>query len=254
MDVYSYVQDLEIPNGSTTRSNCPECKGYNTFTATNNSGMLVWNCYKVSCPVGGASRIHLTAEDIKKGLSPKKIEPIIDWIKPDYLVSGDNNISVKDWTLQWGIEDVHILYDLKEHRAVFPLYNNGLMIDAVGRSLGNRLPKWKRYGNSGMPYITGIGNIAVVVEDCLSACIVSTNPEYLGVAILGTSLTEQTKNYLSQFDKVIIALDPDALPKVLGIVSELKPFVAEVKALRLFDDLKYKNPEDLKKLEEIKWN
>tara|TARA_A100001201_G_C4003449_1_gene175258 strand:- start:263 stop:649 length:387 start_codon:yes stop_codon:yes gene_type:complete len=128
------------------------------------------------------------------------------------------------------------------------------MIDAVGRSLANRLPKWKRYGNSGMPYVTGVGRIAVVVEDCLSACIVAENNIYLGVALLGTSLTEQSKNYLSQFDKVVVALDPDALPKVLGIVSELKPYVDEVKAVRLTDDLKYRNSEDLKTLGELKWN
>ena len=253
MDVYSYVQDLELVNGATVRSNCPVCNGYNTFTATNNSGMLVWNCYKVSCSIHGASRIHLTAEDIKKGLTPKSIEPVIDWIKPNYIVVADNNVAVEDWMLQWGIGS-HVLYDLKENRAVFPLYNNGLMIDAVGRSLDRRLPKWKRYGNSGMPYTTGTGSIAVVVEDCLSACTVGNNPNYLGVAILGTSLTDQTKHYLAQFTKVVVALDPDALPKILSIVSELKPFVEEVKALRLSDDLKYRNPEDLKNLEELKWN
>ena len=253
MDVYSYVQDLEISNGSTERLNCPVCKGYNTFTATNNNGMLVWNCYKVSCSIHGASRIHLTAEDIKKGLTSGKIEPVIDWIKPDYIVSGDTNVSLQDWIMQWEL-DAHILYDIREHRAVFPIYNNGLMIDAVGRSLANRLPKWKRYGNSGMPYVTGVGRIAVVVEDCLSACIVAENNIYLGVALLGTSLTEQSKNYLSQFDKVVVALDPDALPKVLGIVSELKPYVDEVKAVRLTDDLKYRNSEDLKTLGELKWN
>ena len=253
MDVYSYVQDLEISNGSTERLNCPVCKGYNTFTATNNNGMLVWNCYKVSCSIHGASRIHLTAEDIKKGLTSGKIEPVIDWIKPDYIVSGDTNVSLQDWIMQWEL-NAHILYDIREHRAVFPIYNNGLMIDAVGRSLANRLPKWKRYGNSGMPYVTGVGRIAVVVEDCLSACIVAENNIYLGVALLGTSLTEQSKNYLSQFDKVVVALDPDALPKVLGIVSELKPYVDEVKAVRLTDDLKYRNSEDLKTLGELKWN
>jgi len=105
-----------------------------------------------------------------------------------------------------------------------------------------------------MPYITGVGSIIVVVEDCLSASIIARNKNYLAVALLGTTLTEQTKNYLAQFNKVVIALDPDALPKVLGIVSELKPYVEEVKALRLSDDLKYKNPEDVKKLKELTWN
>ena len=38
----------DVPNGTTKRTNCPNCGGRNTFTVTNNLGSLVWKCYKAS--------------------------------------------------------------------------------------------------------------------------------------------------------------------------------------------------------------
>ena len=70
----------------------------------------------------------------------------------------------------------------------------------------------------------------------------------LGVAVLGTSLSEAHKQYLSRFTTVIIALDPDALPKTLQFAKELRGYVNHVKVLRLTDDLKYRNPTDIDNL------
>ena len=74
------------------------------------------------------------------------------------------------------------------------------------------------------------GKTAVVVEDCVSAAIVgatsrngcSDSDGFVGVAVLGTSLSEGHRQYLSQFSTAIIALDPDALPKTLQIAKELR--------------------------------
>ena len=125
------------------------------------------------------------------------------------------------------------------------------MVDGTGRSLsGHRLPKWKRYGKSGLPYAVGCGKVAVVVEDCVSAAVVG-GKSFVGVALLGTSLQEAHKGYLSQFSTAIIALDPDALPKTLEMAKELRGHVNDVRVLRLTDDLKYRNPEDMEKLNGI---
>mgnify|MGYP003627424346 CR=1 FL=1 len=51
-----------------------------------------------------------------------------------------------------------------------------------------------------------------------------------------------------------MALDPDALPKTLGLAKELHNVADTVKVLKLKDDLKYRNIEDLKKLENVLWN
>tara|TARA_R110000796_G_scaffold4443_4_gene17267 strand:- start:796 stop:1194 length:399 start_codon:yes stop_codon:yes gene_type:complete len=126
--------------------------------------------------------------------------------------------------------------------------NGHVMVDATGRSLGKRIPKWKRYGKSILPYASGHGKTAVVVEDCISAAIVGDSDVYVGVAVLGTSLSLGHKQYLSQFSTAIVALDPDALPKTLQFAKELRGYVDTVKVLRLEDDLKYRLPSDMANL------
>jgi len=133
---------------------------------------------------------------------------------------------------------------------VFPIQHDGIIVDAIGRSLKNKLPKWKRYGNSGLPYVRGHGKIAVVVEDCVSAVVVGSGV-YVGVAVLGTSLSDIHKRYLSQFSSAVVALDPDALPKAMEFFKDLKSTVNDVRVLRLTDDLKYKHPNDIEKLTAI---
>ena len=127
---------------------------------------------------------------------------------------------------------------------MFPIHQNGKTVDAIGRSLGKRLPKWRKYGSSGLPFTFGCGSVAVVVEDCLSALCIGSEV-YVGVAVLGTTLTDIHKRYLSQFSTTIIALDPDALPKTMQFAKELRGHVNTVKVLRLTDDLKYRKEEDL---------
>jgi len=83
----------------------------------------------------------------------------------------------------------------------------------------------------------------------VSAAVVGSDV-YVGVAVLGTSLSESHKRYLSQFSTAIIALDPDALPKTLQFAKELSNYVDNVRAMRLMDDLKYRNPTDLENLDQ----
>jgi hypothetical protein len=98
--------------------------------------------------------------------------------------------------------------------------------------------------------VHGCGKVAVVVEDCVSAAVVGSDV-FVGVAVLGTSLQESHKRYLSQFSTAVIALDPDALPKTLAMAKELRGHVDKVHVLRLHDDLKYRNPHDLQRLASI---
>ena len=140
-----------------------------------------------------------------------------------------------------------VQYDVKEHRVVFPIKDNGRIVDATGRSSWIRLPKWKRYGSSDLPFSFGCGSIAIVVEDCISAGVIGSDV-YVGVAVLGTSLLDSHKTFLSQFSTAIIALDPDALPKSFAFAKELRSHVKDVKILKLKDDLKYRKQEDIDNL------
>jgi len=251
-NIYNIVSDMNIPNGHTKRMNCPECKGINTFTVTNNMGSLVWNCYKVSCRVSGGTRVHLTVDDIRSGFGgAEEFAKQVDFKLPEYIVPP--TFDVTEWAMElYGLDaqELGLLYDVKEHRVVFPVIHDGIIVDATGRSLGKRLPKWKRYGTNGLPYTFGCGKVAVVVEDCVSAAVVG-NDVWCGVAVLGTSLSEPHKRYLSQFSTAVIALDPDALPKTLSMAKELRGYVDSVRVLRLVDDLKYRNPTDFENLTHI---
>jgi len=181
----------------------------------------------------------LSANDIKvhTQVTEKNSEP---FVMPEYIVPYDKEN-------YYDIPSDRLMYDVKEHRVVFPVIHEGRVVDANGRSLGKRIPKWKRYGKSDLPFVAGHGKVAVVVEDCVSASVLDSEV-YVGVAVLGTSLSESHKKYLSRFSTAIIALDPDALPKTMAFAKELRAYVNDVKVLRLEDDLKYKKRNDIENL------
>jgi len=260
MNIIEIINDLQLSVGDSKRMACPVCHTKNTFTITNTMGKIVWNCYKASCPVSGGTNVALSVSDVRKALGymePEADKPI-PFVKPDYIVNGGTECW--KYLKQYGLSpiDVIVLYDVKDHRIVFPVLDErGVMVDGSGRSLGKRIPKWKRYGNSDLPYHHGCGNVAVVVEDSVSAAVVgatvnnelkldaSDDDVYVGVAVLGTSLSEGHKRYLSQFSTIIVALDPDALPKSLKFAKELRTYCPDVRVLKLTDDLKYNNPVDI---------
>jgi len=131
---------------------------------------------------------------------------------------------------------------------VFPVVKNHQLYDATGRTLNKIVtPKWKRYGASGLPFVVGEGSVAVVVEDAISASVCASEG-YVGVALLGTNLMESHALALLKYDKVIVALDPDASMKSLAHVKELRRHIRKAVALKLDDDIKYRLDVDLNKL------
>ena len=242
--------DYDVANGETKRMNCHVCKGDRKFSITNDMINLVWNCYKVSCTVSGGTRVPMTISDVQKRLNHASDTTEDKFELPAYVVPHRNKRAVVKWCAEWGIhEDEHgLMYDVKEDRVVFPVVHDGKLVDATGRTLSKRIPKWKRYGKSGLPYTSGCGKVAVVVEDCVSAAIVGYG-SFVGVALLGTSLQDSHKRYLAQFSTAVIALDPDALVKSIQMVKELRGYVENVRLLKLEDDIKYRNPTDMEKLD-----
>ena len=164
MNIKEHINDLSLSNGETKRINCPSCGGFKTFTVTNNMGSLVWNCYKASCKVSGGTRVHLTSEDIRKSLGRVAEEThAVSFDKPVWIVK--DNDKIRSFCDQWELDadELGLLYDVKESRVVFPVMHGGAMVDATGRSLTHRLPKWKRYGKSSLPYAWGHGTNAVEI-------------------------------------------------------------------------------------------
>ena len=258
MNILTFIEDLTLNESENVRVNCPSCGGRRTLTAIKMDGIVIFNCYRVSCKIKGAIKSGYTRQDLEfilKKRSPTDLENKLDtFMYPEYVSHDVNNPLMDDFITAWGLEDVSLSYDVKDKRAVFPIRSDsGALIDAVGRSLTNHHPKWLRYGSDADYYTTRIGSdIVVVVEDVISAEVVSKMCKVEGMALLGTNLSEETKRKLKEYNKILIALDPDAIKKTIRYTKELKLEHSHVYAVSLKDDLKYKVNEDLTKINQLK--
>ena len=264
MDIDTILRDVDVDVGMTKRMDCYFCGGKNTFTITNSMGSILFNCYKASCSVSGNRRVNLTVDQIRNIKQPTVDEK---FVLPEYIVpiKADRFTNPVGGGLSWKekIWRDHCLHDVKEDRAVFLIKDSdkGVVVDAIGASVDKRLPKWKRYGSSRHPFVSWNGkggdggdNSCVLVEDCYSACTASKHG-ITGVALLGTNLLQEHKKFLcTNFDTVVVALDPDALQKTLQIRKELQSWVRTAKVLRLTDDIKYEEDIDINNLKEMIWN
>ena len=250
-NIYNIVSDMDVAVGTTVRTECPSC-GQRTFTVTNEMGTLKWNCFRASCTVRGSTQVSMSIDDIKTVLlGHESDDKPVPFALPEYIVTPP--WVVLEWASElYGLDaqELGLMYDVKDSRVVFPIRHDGQIVDATGRALDKSPIKWKRYGKSSLPYVHGCGKTAVVVEDCVSAAVVGGD-DYVGVAVLGTSLLDEHKRYLTQFSTAIIALDPDALMKSIEFARELQSYVDDVRVVKLTDDLKYRNPEDFDKLTNV---
>ena len=250
-NIYNIVSDMDVAVGTTVRTECPSC-GQRTFTVTNEMGTLKWNCFRASCTVKGSTQVSMSIDDIKTVLlGHESDDKPVPFALPEYIVTPP--WVVLEWASElYGLDaqELGLMYDVKDSRVVFPIRHDGQIVDATGRALDKSPIKWKRYGKSSLPYVHGCGKTAGVVEDCVSAAVVGGD-DYVGVAVLGTSLLDEHKRYLTQFSTAIIALDPDALMKSIEFARELQSYVDDVRVVKLTDDLKYRNPEDFDKLTNV---
>ena len=250
-----FLEELDLEEGKTLTMDCPVCKGKKKFTATRVDNVILYNCFRNSCTVKGKRQINRTVESIRKKMNGHSIvEKVIEFEIPEYFSS--DLIDCDDFITKWDLSNIKLFHDVKNDRVVFPIKSKGRIIDAVGRSLNPKsLPKWYKYGNNLSYYAYGLDitnkSTAVVVEDAISAIAVANYFPVIGFALLGTSLNQQQMLSLSNFSRVVIALDPDASSKSLEHGRELSNYVEEVKVLKLVDDLKYKNLDDFIKLKEL---
>ena len=251
--VSDYIKSLDLAMEETKRCNCPVCHGKNTFTVTRSYTGTLYNCYKNSCKIRGSYPHRLSASEIIASYlhrnTPESYSEqyLCEYSPPPYIVPYTEVEHPIDpmFLDRYGIKHKDVMYDIRQDRVVFLVYTeNNVLVDAVGRSMTGRTPKWLRYAASPMPYVVGVGEVAIsayVISEC------EYLPDVVGIALLGTQLTDFHYSYIKKwFDKVIVALDPDARDKTLKIAKELNG-----KALNLKDDLKYRRIEDLDKLAEM---
>jgi len=251
--MHKYIEDLDLGEGDTVRGDCPDCGGKNTFTANKSGGAVLYNCYKLGCKISGVHTVGMTAADIQarmQEVEQDKPKPKVEIMElPEYVVrSGSGLDAFRD---KWDLWDQGLMYDLKDKRAVFPIFINNVLIDAVGRALAGAEPKWLRYTGKANYFIGGTGKTVVVVEDVISAITVA-KLGFTGMAILGTSLSVAHMEQLGNYSQVIVALDPDAAHKTLRFRQEIEAWTgATTIALRLDDDIKYRVESDIEQLKEF---
>lgn len=249
-DLRSKLEELNLATGMTHRGECPICKRYNTFTARNDNGTILYNCYANSCSIHGAVGIGLSVDDIRALIAKRLSNSSNDalnrkpFVLPEYVVYDDEETALYAGQYRLDYKHLDLRFDVSERRVVFPIKHDGVLVDAIGRSLIGQDPKWRRYGEARTAYVTGQHPTALVVEDAVSAAVAETLG-YTGFALLGTSLLEEHASLLRDYDKVIVALDPDAGRKTLEITRDLKSRGIKALAFYLRDDLKYRNEEDV---------
>jgi len=241
------------------RGDCPFCGGKNTYTATIGGGALKWNCYKMDCHVSGIHDTDMTAEEIMQLMSKtvkqtrqqeaETMEIPVFVVKPTAF-----HDKFHRFTKRYGLAVGGLLYDVKDERVVFPIKHKGRIIDAIGRAVGKkRFPKWYRYSGEANYFTMGSGSKLLIVEDVVSAIVAWQEfPDITSMAILGTQLTTNHLEKIREYDKVIIALDPDAAKKTIQYRREIEQWTGvPTKALSLFDDIKYRVDDDMDKLKDM---
>jgi hypothetical protein len=252
-NIKDYVLNLDLHIGQTFRGKCPICFRKNTFTVSNDNGQLVWNCYANSCTVKGKYSVGLRIEDIRKLLINKEVVNDVPFVLPEWIVKEHEHIQT--FRRQNCIhESVELRFDVRDSRIVFTIMDKDKMVDACGRifnsSSVHRTPKWKRYGNSRRAYTCGEGSTIILVEDCISATQ-ALHFHCTGFAIMGTALLREHIEQLQGYSRVLVALDPDAMAKTVAYTRELKSHGIDAYALKLYDDLKYRQPQDMQRVRSL---
>jgi len=239
-----YVQSLAIAPYGRYRSDCPLCGKPNTFSVTDNGFERLWHCFHADCHTKGGTGISLTVDNSKSVFvkrEPKQKETDTPFKIPDTFVSLSRNINAENYVKKVNSYDaylsglVDIRYDFQQDRVVYLVKDGDRVVDATGRSLTNSKPKWLRYGNSKRPFICGRSDIAILVEDCPSACSLAVLCE--GIALMGTSLLDEHIEIVRKYKKIFVALDKDATSKAFMMVRRLHNYVP-TKLIILQEDLK----------------
>ena len=262
-NIRQFVTDLGLKDGERHRCDCPECRGKNTFTAANIFGEIKFNCFKLGCNVGGIYDTDMTAAEIFLRMSEQQFQRAYTNIKkeketmeiPPYVVSPKaQHTKHQRFVRRWGIAIGDTMYDVKDERVVFPIKHDGRIVDAVGRAVGKKQhPKWYRYTGEADYYTIGEAKTLLIVEDVVSAIVAFQEIPYVtAMAILGTSLSPKHMEKIGEYDKVIIALDPDAIGKTVEYRREIELWTGnKTVAMNLIDDIKYREYEDMDKLKEL---
>lgn len=253
MNIQEYISQEYIPLGRSKRFDCPICNGTNTLSVTNFGDCIKYYCFHSDCTKGGVIKAGLSEHSFKQTEIPEiknnadlGIEHHEQYWRHRLDIKELNYLQDNHCLEAYSFERADIRYDFKKNRVVFVVKENGVVVDAAGRAMGDELPKWYRYGKSRLPFVCGDFDTAVLVEDCASA--VSVSGFATGVAMMGTSLSEECTEKLSSYRKVIVAVDEDATDKAVNISHVLQWHMLHVQVRIIPRDLKRLNETEAKRI------
>ena len=237
--------NLHIVDNGRYRGDCPLCGMVNSFSVTDTGFERLWYCFHADCHTKGSTGVQLTKENSKVAFKEKitSTETNSEFEIPNTFVSLSRNKQAEEYVKKVGSYEAYlsgltdIRYDLQQDRVVYLVksISNGRVVDATGRALTDRKPKWRRYGNNKSPFVCGTTDNLFVVEDCPSACSVSGLTT--GLALMGTTLLDEHIEVIKNYKKVYIALDKDATGKAILLMKKLRNYVP-TKLIVLNKDLK----------------
>lgn len=218
------IKAIPIREGDTKVIQCPFCGGLKKLSISKVDGQLKWNCFRASCNGKGiyqgrrslqAAKNYLADAVQQKTREPKPIPSITTPARNhqpalDYL---EQNNSLEAYEAGY----IDVRYAPAEDRVLF-CTDTG----AVGRSLKKYGPKWLTYGVLEEGIHVGNGSTAVLVEDTPSACSVSRIDGFVGVALLGTRISNCLKKSLKKYNACYLVLDKDASSKSITICRSVR--------------------------------
>lgn len=184
---------------------------------------VIYNCFRASCSKGGYyPMFHVKPpERASTGFKPAVYA---------YNLKELTKVQKQFFYLMYGldsteVEEAHFKYNPSKNTFALPILDNrGSTIGIVDRDFtGRREPKALSYWFHDVSKLyftkwwdTLQSSTVILVEDILSA--IKVNRYYPGVALLGTALNDDKIIHLSDyFNKVILALDPDAIKKAMKL-------------------------------------
>lgn len=257
-----FIEELNLAPGQNWRGDCYACGGTNTLSITNIGGVTSYHCFRASCKNSGSTKTAITTEVLERAIRGTILQSSKQrFVIPEYFVEARTREEVLLYlasvnSLEAYLDRrVEIMYDPRQHRAVFMIKHEGEYYGAVGRSLDSRVkPKWFVYGNSGVLFrvqcdirdnmeIYKVPLEVALVEDCASCC--SSSHVLDSIALLGTNLAQSSLLQLAKYDTVYICLDKDATSKSIEMHRTLSYYVKDVQVRILERDLKYLSKEEI---------
>ena len=241
--IRNYVGNLHIVSYGRYRGDCPSCARHNTFSVTDTGFERLWYCFHADCHIKGSTGVQLTKENSKVAFKERVTKQIdnADFVVPDTIVSLSRSKAAEAYVKKVGSYDAYlngladIRYDFQQERVVYLVKHSNKIVDATGRSLNGRKPKWRRYRNNKYPFVCGTSHTLFIVEDCPSACCVSFSVS--GLSLMGTTLLDEYVDIIKNYEKVFVALDKDATSKAYIMMRKLRNYVP-TKLIVLNKDLK----------------